>query len=39
MYFDGLSYRRVAENIEECFDRKTNTATVFRWVHGYSERA
>ena len=39
MYFDGLSYRRVAENIGEYFDRPTNAATVYRWVHEQTSRA
>ena len=39
MYFDGLSYRRVAENIEEYFGRKTNAVTIMRWVHDYADRA
>ena len=39
MYFDGLSYRRVAENIEEYFGRKTDPSTVFRWVHQQTARA
>ena len=39
MYFDGLSYKRVAENIEEYFGRKTNAVTIMRWVHDYADRA
>ena len=39
LYFDGLSYRRVAENMGEHFDHPTNAATVFRWVQLYSKRA
>ncbi len=39
MYFDGLSYRRVAENIEQYFGRPTNAVTVMRWVHGYADLA
>ncbi len=39
MYFDGLSYRRTAENIGQYFDRKTNPATVYRWVRELTERA
>ncbi len=27
MYFDGLSYRRTAENVEEYFGRKTHAAS------------
>ena len=33
MYFDGLSYRRVAGNMEDYFGRKTTPMTVYRWVH------
>lgn len=32
MYFDGLSYRRVARNMEQYFGRKTEPKTVYRWV-------
>ena len=32
MYFDGLSYRRVARNMEQYFGRKTDPKTVCRWV-------
>lgn len=39
MYFDGLSYRRVAENMGEHFGRKTNAATVLRWVQEATKRA
>ena len=39
MYFDGLSYRRTAENIGQYFDRKTNPATVYRWVRELTEKA
>ena len=39
MYFDGLSYRRVADNIGEHFDRETNPATVYRWVQEQTARA
>ena len=39
MYFDGLSYRRVAENVEHYFGRKTNPVTVMRWVHDSADRA
>ena len=39
MYFDGLSYRWMAENIGQYFDRKTNPATVYRWVRELTERA
>ena len=39
MYFDGLSYRRVAENMGEHFNLHTNPTTVFRWVQEQSRRA
>ncbi len=39
MYFDGLSYQRTADNIAEHFDRKTNPATVYRWVQEQTKRA
>ena len=39
MYFDGLSYRRVARNMEQYFDRKTEPKTVYRWVRELSGTA
>ena len=39
LYFDGLSYRRTADNMEHYFDRETNTATVYRWVRDLSKKA
>ena len=39
MYFDGISYRRCAENIGEHFHRPTNAATVYRWVQEQTRRA
>ena len=39
MYFDGLSYRRTAENIGEYFHRPTNAATVYRWVNEQTAKA
>ena len=39
MYFDGLSYRRVAENVGEYFDEPTNPTTVYRWVTRLSLKA
>ncbi len=32
MYFDGLSYRRVARNMEQYFGRETSQMAVYRWV-------
>ncbi len=39
MYFDGLSYRRVARNMEQYFGRKTDPMTVYRWVRELSGTA
>ena len=39
MYFDGLSYRRVAENIGDYFHRPTTAVTVFRWVKDLTAKA
>ncbi len=39
MYFDGISYRRTAENVHEYFGRETDAATVYRWVHELTRRA
>ena len=32
MYFDGLSYRRVAGNMETYFGRETDPTSVYNWV-------
>ena len=39
MYFDGLSYRRTAENLGEHLGRDTEAMTVSRWVQGLSRKA
>ena len=39
MYFDGLSYRKSAENVETYFGRPTNAATVYRWVRELTGQA
>ena len=39
LYFDGHSYRRTADNMEQYFDRETNTATVYRWARDLSKKA
>ena len=39
MYFDGLSYRRTAENVGQYFGRETHHQTVYRWVRELSEKA
>ena len=39
MYYDGLSYRRTAENVGQYFGRETNEATVYRWVRDLAAKA
>ena len=39
MYFDRLSYRRVAENIGEYFHRPTIATSVYNWVRQETEKA
>ena len=39
MYFGGHSYRRVAGNMEQYFDRDTGVATVYRWVRETTGKA
>ena len=39
MYFDGLSYRRVARNMEEYFGRETSRMGVYRWVRDLTATA
>ena len=39
LYFDGHSYRWTADNMEQYFDRETNTATVYRWARDLSKKA
>ena len=39
MYFDGLSYRRTAENIGQYFGRDTTQVTVYRWVRELAQKA
>ena len=37
MYYDGLSYKRIAENLADMFDiNGPSKATVFEWVRGIS---
>ena len=38
MYFDGLSYRRPAENMEQYFGRETWSTSVYRWVRELKEK-
>ena len=39
MYFDGLSYRRAAENVGDYFGRPTTGVTVYRWVRQETQKA
>ena len=39
MYFDGLSYRRTAENIGEYFGWDTDATSIYRWVRDLSGKA
>ena len=39
MYFDGLSYRRIAGNMEQYFGRETDPMTVYRWVRESTGKA
>ena len=39
MYFDGLSYRKVARNMGDHFNLATGQVTVHRWVQKYSQKA
>ena len=39
MYFDGLSYRRTAGNMEQYFGRETTPMTVYRWVRELTGKA
>ena len=39
MYLDGLSYRRVARNMEQYFGRETSPASVYNWVRELSGTA
>lgn len=40
MYFDGLSYKRISENIADMFDiPEPSKATIFEWVSDYTELA
>ena len=32
LYFDGVSYRRTAENMDQYFGRETGSTGVYRWV-------
>ena len=39
MYFDGLSYRRIAGNMDQFFGRETGSTSVYRWVRELTEKA
>ena len=39
MYFDGLSYRRTAGNMDQFFGRDTGSTSVYRWVRELTEKA
>ena len=39
LYFDGVSYRRTAENMEQYFGRETGATSVYRWVRELTEKA
>ena len=32
LYFDGVSYRRTAENMGQYFGRETGQMSIYRWV-------
>lgn len=39
MYYDGLSYKRIAENISEMFDRpEPSKRTIYSWVRRYTDK-
>ena len=39
MYYDGLSYRRTAENVGSYFGRPTGAASVYRWCRDLARKA
>ena len=39
MYFDGLSYRRTAGNMDQFFRRETEQMNIYRWVRDLSKKA
>ena len=39
MYYDGVSYRRTAENIGQYFGRETSPGSVYAWVRDLSAKA
>ena len=40
MYYDGLSYKKIAENLADMFDRpEPSKRTIFEWVKEYTDKA
>ena len=39
MYFDGLSYRQTARNMDEYFGRKTDQTSIYNWVRELTRKA
>ena len=39
MYFDGLSYRKTAGNMDQFFGRDTGSTSIYRWVRELTEKA
>ena len=39
LYFDGVSYRRTAGNMDQFFGRETEQMNIYRWVRDLSKRA
>lgn len=39
MYFDGVSYRKTAQNVEQYFGRKTGSTSIYRWVRELTAKA
>ena len=40
MYYDGLSHKRIVENIAEMFDRpEPSKRTIYTWVKRYTDNA
>ena len=39
MYFDGLSYRKTAQNMDQYFGRTTDQSSIYGWVRDLSKKA
>ena len=39
MYFDGVSYRKAAQNMEQYFGRETTQVSIYRWVRELTAKA